>query len=253
MYLLEAKKRAEKEFKEQQKKEKEEARRKARKERYEQKGQVKATKAEKKSSARSGGQERVSGAVEAQRALEAAQARQKAKEDAEMAEAIRKSKEEARQRQNREMRQALGGASGGDVAGQARITSKPAADLVFQAIPTQNDDGTDWTDMSIKCFYVGTFEAGEAERVDKKAVKEGIHSMKDYITGQRAAILIICLEGLKVVDTTSNKVAMAHALNRVYVVTSHAPERSVATVVWSGAPSKLSVEITFHVARGGDK
>lgn len=52
MYLLEAKKRAEKEFKEQQKKEKEEARAKARKERYAQKEQAKADKVEKRAPAR---------------------------------------------------------------------------------------------------------------------------------------------------------------------------------------------------------
>lgn len=38
----------------------------------------------------------------------------------------------------------------------ARIQSKPAADLVFQAIPTKNDDGTDWTDMYWTCSCSST-------------------------------------------------------------------------------------------------
>ena len=69
--------------------------------------------------------------------------------------------------------------------------------------------------MSISCWYVGTFEVGKANKIDKNEVKRGIHSMKEYIKNQREATLVICLEGMKVIDTTSHKVAMAHALSRV--------------------------------------
>lgn len=34
--------------------------------------------------------------------------------------------------------------------------------------------------MSISCWYVGTFEVGKANKIDKNEVKRGIHSMKEY-------------------------------------------------------------------------
>lgn len=106
-----------------------------------------------------------------------------------------------------------------------RQAANPKKDLQFQAVASAPDGGerdrrasikgNEWNDMSISCWYVGTFEVGKANKIDKNEVKRGIHSMKEYIQNQREATLVICLEGMKVIDTTSNKVAMAHALSRV--------------------------------------
>jgi len=62
--------------------------------------------------------------------------------------------------------------------------------------------------------YVGTFEVGKG-KVDRVAVKRGVSMMQQYTAKSRDATLIICLEGLKVVDGRTQKVAMAHALARV--------------------------------------
>lgn len=39
--------------------------------------------------------------------------------------------------------------------------------------------------------------------------------MQEYIHQARAAALILCLEGIKVIDRQTNAVAMAHALGRI--------------------------------------
>lgn len=209
MYLLEAKKRAEKEFKEKQKKEAKEAREAARRQRYAHKKEQKEQKAAAKS-----GRSASTAADDAARRRQQEEAARKAKEEADLQEAMRRSKEDARQREIRDMRSAL------QQDAPRVIQSQPQHDMVVQPLPSDNEDGVEWTDMSIKCFYVGTFEVGNSDRVDKAQVKKGIHSMKDFISGERDAILIICLEGLKVIDNTSNKVAMAHALNRVSIAVS---------------------------------
>ena len=71
---------------------------------------------------------------------------------------------------------------------------------------------------------MGTFELGSG-KVDKAAVKRGIRVMQEHIPSARAATLVICLEGIKVIDTLSQKVAMAHALGRVSF--AHHPSLSV--------------------------
>lgn len=63
-------------------------------------------------------------------------------------------------------------------------------DRIFSTVDSPSNS-KEWTDFSVNCFYVGTFEVGEQKRVDKDEVKRGIHSMKDYISGQRNAMLII--------------------------------------------------------------
>eukprot|EP00037_Helgoeca_nana_P018590 m.177655 g.177655 ORF g.177655 m.177655 type:complete len:562 (+) comp24497_c0_seq2:2263-3948(+) len=222
MYLLEAKKKAEKEFKAEQKRLEKQKRDDLRRERYAKKVEVKeAAKAAKQETKKRpkekkpGATPRPSGADDAARALKAQEQLAKDKEAREVQEAIRRSKEDARQAELAKTRQAL---SSEESDYSDRITEQVPAvtsrDRVFQQVENPNNN-SEWTDVSINCHYVGTFEVGEEAKVDKAEVKRGINAMKDYIHGQRGATLIICLEGIKVIDTTSNKVAMAHALNRI--------------------------------------
>ena len=154
-------------------------------------------------------------------------------------------------------------------------------DRVFSAVDNPNNN-KEWTDFSVDCFYVGTFEVGEQAKVDKVEVKRGtfnlaskdndltcgshhlldsrrcvtaylpkntrtsnatpvytrvgIRSMKDFIHGQRNATLIIQLEGIKVIDSTSNKVlhdlhTHTHSLTHTHSHTlTHTRTRSVVRV-----------------------
>ena len=43
---------------------------------------------------------------------------------------------------------------------------------VFSAVDNPNNN-TEWTDFSVDCFYVGTFEVGEQAKIDKGEVKRG--------------------------------------------------------------------------------
>lgn len=42
-------------------------------------------------------------------------------------------------------------------------------DRVFQQVDNPNNN-SEWTDVSINCHYVGTFEVGEAAKVNKEEV-----------------------------------------------------------------------------------
>jgi hypothetical protein len=42
-------------------------------------------------------------------------------------------------------------------------------------------------------------------------------SMQQYVESARPAVMVLCLEGIKIIDNESNTVAMAHALSRVCV------------------------------------
>eukprot|EP00035_Acanthoeca_spectabilis_P021224 m.437035 g.437035 ORF g.437035 m.437035 type:complete len:549 (+) comp18051_c0_seq1:37-1683(+) len=221
MFLLEAKKKAEKEFKAEQKKLEKQKKEEARRQKYAKKLEVKeqaktarrASKEVAKTSKSKGAPRSASGADDAARALKEQERLQKEREEREIQEAIRRSKEEARQAELKKTRQAL--ASEPDYDDRV-VEQVPAAgrDRVFQQVDNPNNN-SEWTDVSINCHYVGTFEVGEAAKVNKEEVKVGINAMREYIHGQRAAVLIICLEGIKVIDSSSNKVAMAHALNRI--------------------------------------
>lgn len=75
---------------------------------------------------------------------------------------------------------------------------------------------TAWDDVSINCQYIGTFEVGSG-LTDPSVVKRGISAMHEHRQSSRPAIIIVCLEGIKIVDKASDKVAMAHALTRVSI------------------------------------
>ena len=79
--------------------------------------------------------------------------------------------------------------------------------------------------------YVGTFELG-AGKIEREAVKKGmtlmlvcaeasmsasrdLNNSQKYVKEGKSATLIICLEGIKVIDNKTQRVAMAHALHRV--------------------------------------
>lgn len=95
-------------------------------------------------------------------------------------------------------------------ASQISSSSQLQDRTVEQARPSD----TEWQDAQVGCKYVGTFEVGKG-KVDRVAVKRGVAVMQQYADKARDAVLIICLEGLKVVDGRTQKVAMAHALARV--------------------------------------
>lgn len=239
MYLLEAKKRAEKEYKKQQEKERKDARERARQDVKQQAKQQKEREKAAKKDARKGGgggggragPSSSSAASEAQRALEEAQVKEALRRSQAEADAKSAARERTRQSELARTRAALADPDYdyedlAKLGQQEKIGQavRPKADLQFQAVASHPDGrrdkrnsihGNEWNDMSISCWYVGTFEVGKANKIDKNEVKRGIHSMKEYIKNQREATLVICLEGMKVVDTTSNKVAMAHALSRV--------------------------------------
>eukprot|EP00730_Choanoeca_flexa_P018454 TRINITY_DN8973_c0_g1_i1.p1 TRINITY_DN8973_c0_g1~~TRINITY_DN8973_c0_g1_i1.p1 ORF type:complete len:526 (+),score=128.29 TRINITY_DN8973_c0_g1_i1:168-1745(+) len=120
---------------------------------------------------------------------------------------------------------------GGD--GPARTSPQPTAarEVIASAPlrepraaqPQQPVDKEEWRDVKIKCSYIGTFEVGEG-KVDRAEVKKGIALMEGYSTQARPAQLILTLSGLKVMDTLTDKVAMAHALHRVSMSSIVAPK-----------------------------
>lgn len=71
-----------------------------------------------------------------------------------------------------------------------------------------------WQDMKVPCLYVGTF-AVDMGPLNKQNIERGMKAMMEYEEAARRANLVICREGIKVVDTSANKVAMAHSLSRV--------------------------------------
>jgi len=232
-YLLEAKKKAEKDYAKQQEKERKDQRKQA----QEDAKNLKKLNRQKAEKANDAAKEKQKKASEAARELEEKQ----------VLAAIKKSKAEAAQKQAaaakkhaaeeavrlaevKKTRDALF-SSDYDYEDAATLgvviqSTTPKQNMQFQAVgghepPAKKrmslsvsaDDV--WSDMSINCTYVGTFEVGAALKIDKQEVKNGIHTMKDYLQNERPATLIICLEGIKIIDTTSDKVAMAHALSRV--------------------------------------
>ena len=52
------------------------------------------------------------------------------------------------------------------------LSSCSQRDRVFSAVDSPNNN-TEWTDFSVNCHYVGTFEVGEQSKVDKQEVKRG--------------------------------------------------------------------------------
>eukprot|EP00038_Savillea_parva_P006586 m.164658 g.164658 ORF g.164658 m.164658 type:complete len:554 (-) comp12453_c0_seq1:126-1787(-) len=215
MYMAQAKKEAEKAEKKRQKEREREERRKAYARKKEQKLEAKAAKKSSStskaapSSSTSKSVRTTSGANEAAHALAAQQ--QRVADEKRRAE--ERKKEEARQKKIRETRAALSSESEYTDRIVEQV-SAPKRERVFSQVDNPNNN-SEWSDQSVDCSYVGTFEVGTAQQVDKTEVKRGINAMQDHLRGERKATLIICLEGIKVIDASSNKVAMAHALNRV--------------------------------------
>jgi hypothetical protein len=85
--------------------------------------------------------------------------------------------------------------------------------------PVDDDDDDEWEDVALSCGYVGTFELATTT-VDKAEVKAGIRAMQQFMGDQRPAEMVLSLEGLKVVDTLKQTVAMAHALVRISMSTT---------------------------------
>lgn len=158
-------------------------------------------------------------ALEAQAALEEERRQQKAKEqqkqqDAQRVEDQRRRMEEMQVQKAIEM-------SLQDQGGRGRVAERSdrRADLVVSPAspppaPGSQDTLRSWQDAEVTCKYVGTFEVG-AGKIDKRFIKDGIRSMRQHVASARPAVLYICLEGIKVIDASTNKVAMAHALMRV--------------------------------------
>eukprot|EP00053_Salpingoeca_punica_P006915 m.64244 g.64244 ORF g.64244 m.64244 type:complete len:487 (-) comp13915_c0_seq1:496-1956(-) len=88
-------------------------------------------------------------------------------------------------------------------------------DLVASSVDVEDD----WEDVVVSCGYVGTFEL-QSSSIDKKEVKQGIRAMQQYMNDTRPADLIVSLEGLKVIDTAKQTVAMAHSLVRINMSTT---------------------------------
>eukprot|EP00049_Salpingoeca_infusionum_P019032 m.359836 g.359836 ORF g.359836 m.359836 type:complete len:537 (+) comp18764_c0_seq1:413-2023(+) len=235
MYLLEAKKKAEREA----------AKAEARKKREDAKRRV----LEKQSAAKDDAQRRLKDAQQQQEhrerqrreaaaeeerqlkaAMERSKATAKAEQDRRAAELAKQQEDEDRRLQEalRQEKQARQARAQRQQLAQRQAASKSAAPTPPASVAATQPSSSSsskldkassemhqaWRDAKVKCKYVGTFEVGEGN-IDRQAVKSGILVMKDYIEGARPATLVICLEGIKVVDSDSGKVAMAHALNRV--------------------------------------
>eukprot|EP00043_Microstomoeca_roanoka_P015915 m.160150 g.160150 ORF g.160150 m.160150 type:complete len:555 (+) comp16355_c2_seq3:207-1871(+) len=76
----------------------------------------------------------------------------------------------------------------------------------------------EWRDVKIYCKYIGTFEAGAGPE-NRESIKRGIAVMTEYVATGRPAYVLICLEGIKVIDGKRNELAMAHALQNVTMCT----------------------------------
>lgn len=70
--------------------------------------------------------------------------------------------------------------------------------------------------------YIGTFEVNDRQAENPELIKKGLRAMAEYMDAARPAVLILCLEGIKVIDARTQKVAMAHALSRVSLATTSA-------------------------------
>ena len=109
-----------------------------------------------------------------------------------------------------------GGSKEGGGGGRGAASHSAGSDRVIPVAKSGGGgaDNFGWEDAQVGCKYVGTFEVGNG-KIDRNAVKRGVAAMKEYAGHGRDATLIICLEGIKVVDTHTHKVAMAHALARI--------------------------------------
>jgi hypothetical protein len=74
-------------------------------------------------------------------------------------------------------------------------------------------------EQKVACQYVGTF-AVDAANTARGAVLDGMRTMLQYLAAARPATLFFSREGIKVIDTAANKVAMAHALTRISMATA---------------------------------
>eukprot|EP00045_Choanoeca_perplexa_P007925 m.72782 g.72782 ORF g.72782 m.72782 type:complete len:501 (-) comp14281_c0_seq2:25-1527(-) len=220
MYLLEAKKKAEKEEKAQRERE----RRKA-----------------KKQAQRDETRDR------AQAALDAKRKEAEAKEQSMMEEAMRRSKlsaQESGQRQRMASSAAdlpRGGAARPIPSRQPQVLRKPSpkdspktspgqqrrvvasAPLKDPKSATAHNPDDEWRDVRIKCSYLGTFEVGTGS-IDRAEIKKGIALMEGYSAQARPAQLMLTLAGIKVMDSSTDKTAMAHALQRISMSSIVAPK-----------------------------
>lgn len=124
-----------------------------------------------------------------------------------------------------------GGGPGGPVGGKPRIiqTAAPKADMRIASFHEPDEFDQHWRDQKVACSYVGTF-AIDVGKIDKGKILTGMRSMLQYIAQARPATLFFSREGIKVIDTTANKVAMAHALQRISMATGDAQSTLFAFV-----------------------
>eukprot|EP00039_Didymoeca_costata_P032500 m.38075 g.38075 ORF g.38075 m.38075 type:complete len:500 (+) comp9386_c1_seq1:69-1568(+) len=213
MYLLEAKKKAE--VAEQQKQKEEQS--KARMKKYAQKSTKVTSSAQSiKPKPSSTGQQEAKLALEKAEREKAQKKRQeealRQKEQADLEEAMRRSKLEAQRQQVQQAR-----------AAQPRVaqhkvsvirSAQRKGDMRIQSFHEPDEYDQHWKDMRIPCRYVGTFGV-DPGKTQKDVIIAGMRSMNQYLAAARPAVIIICREGIKVIDQAKNKVAMAHALSRI--------------------------------------
>eukprot|EP00729_Bicosta_minor_P003710 gene3710-18849_t len=170
------------------------------------------------------------GPTEAQLALQKAEERKRQQqEQADLNEALRRSKVDQGGFAARP--QLGGGGPGGPVGGKPRIiqTAAPKADMRIASFHEPDEFDQHWRDQKVACSYVGTF-AIDVGKIDKGKILTGMRSMLQYIAQARPATLFFSREGIKVIDTTANKVAMAHALQRISMATGDAQSTLFAFV-----------------------
>lgn len=161
------------------------------------------------------------GQSEAQDALRRSEER-KRREQAELAEAMRRSKiDEQREADRRRQAAAARRAKPPPPRGGLQVVRSAPIQMEKRVPSFHEPDELDrhWKDASIPSTYVGTFAVG-TEKIDKAAVIRGMRTMEQYIAAARPAALVFSREGIKVIDTGANKVAMAHALARISMATT---------------------------------
>ncbi|EGD76299.1 hypothetical protein PTSG_01002 [Salpingoeca rosetta] len=236
MYLLDAKRKAERKQKEREAKEKRERK----------KQELAQAKAERKRALEAAAAQKERAQMERAMAASKAEEELRRKEEAQMQEALRRSVEEeqraqalarrqaqARQKQQaaamerqrqRQLEQQQQQHRQQQMQAQAgrRPTAPRAAPQQQQQQQSASEDPEQmlrqWRDVKVMCKYVGTFEVGTGA-VDRESVKAGIAVMKEYIAQGRPACLLVCLEGIKVIDNSAFAVVMAHALQNVTMCT----------------------------------
>ena len=112
-----------------------------------------------------------------------------------------------------------GGGGGGGGGGTRIIQSAPRQqDMRVASFHEPDEFDQHWRDQKVACSYVGTF-AVEVGKIDKSKILGGMRTMLQYLAQARPATLFFSREGIKVIDTSANKVAMAHALQRISMAT----------------------------------